>query len=513
MQRILKLGTRASLLAMAQSRQIAAHLMSLQPGLEVQLHPVSTRGDRNQSVALGAIKDPDFFSAELDTALLDGVVDFCVHSLKDLPALRHAGIACAALPARENPRDVIVWRGDVMTRLQAGQPLRIGTSSARRQGNIESFLPAALPATGQPPVLQFTELRGAVDARLARLHAADTETGALDGVVLALAGLIRLWNDTAAQPRVAQLLSDVRWTVLPLALCPTAAGQGILAIECRSEDEEMLALLRVLHDPDTAELAALELSALARLPSAQRAVLGATAVMHASLGPVCYVHGVTGGTAIEQIVWNQPPAPHTAVTAFNGIAWQRLCKRQPAADTLPELATLPAQSAVFIAYWHALQNQRLGSDLRLWTSGVESWRQLAARGFWVEGCGDHLGFEDIRNTLECPVLGLPPLRDWTAVTSDTAIPGWRDSGMGQVLATYDILPPADVNALRAVEAQAACATHCYWSSAEQFHALRAVLPASAQHACGAGKTRRALQAAGIDAQPFPNGHEWQRWLQ
>lgn len=513
MQRTLRLGTRGSLLAMAQSRQIAAQLMSRHPGLEVQLHPLSTRGDRNQSAALSSVNDADFFSAELDTALLDGEVDFCVHSLKDLPELRHAGIARAALPVRENPRDVIVWRGDVMTRLQAGQSLRIGTSSARRQGNIEDFLPAALPATSRAPVLQFVELRGAVDARLARLQDSDTAADGLDGVVLALAGLIRLWNDTAAHPHLAKLLSEVRWTVLPLALCPGAAGQGILAIECRTADQEMLDLLRVLHDPDTAELAALELSALAQWPEAQRTLLGAIAIMHASLGPVCYVHGVADGKTIEQIVWNEPPAPHTTVTAFNGIAWQRLCTRKAAASTLPELAALPAQSPVFVAYWHALQNQNLPDDARLWTSGVESWRQLAARGLWIEGCGDHLGFDDIRSTLECALFGLPPLRDWTAVTSSTALPGWRDSGIGRVLGTYEILPPADSAALRSVAAEAARATHCYWSNAEQFHALRAALPATAQHACGAGKTRRALHSAGVDAQPFPNGHEWQRWLQ
>jgi hypothetical protein len=357
------------------------------------------------------------------------------------------------------------------------------------------------------------ELRGAVDVRLARLRDSEASAVALDGVVLALAGLSRLCNDTAANPRLAELLHEVRWTVLPLTRCPAAAGQGILAIECRTEDGEMLELLRALHDPDTAELAALELSALAQWPAAQRAVLGATAIMHQGIGPVCYVHGTADGQTIEAIIWNQPPAPQSAVNAFNGIAWQRLCKRELAADTLPELAALPATSAVFVAYWHALQNQQLPPAIRLWTSGTESWRQLAARGFWIEGCGDHLGFEDIRSTLDCPVLGLPPLDEWTAVTSGEAVPGWRDSGIGRVLATYEILPPADDQALHAVKKQAASATHCYWSNAEQFHALRAVLPKNVQHACGAGKTRNSLHAAGVDAQPFPNQHEWQRWLQ
>jgi hypothetical protein len=84
--------------------------------------------------------------------------------------------------------------------------------------------------------------------------------------------------------------------------------------------------------------------------------------------------------------------------------------------------------------------------------------------------------------------------------------------VGCVLATYDILPPTDEAVLRGLREAASQATHFYWSNPEQFHALRAALPANAHHACGAGKTLRALRAAGTDAQPFPNGREWQRWL-
>ena len=111
MQR-LRLGTRGSLLAMAQSRLVASALQRLHPDRPVDVMTVSTRGDRNLGVPLQDVRDPDFFSAELDEALLAGDVDFCVHSLKDLPAVRHAGIVRAALPSRENPRDVIVWRRD-----------------------------------------------------------------------------------------------------------------------------------------------------------------------------------------------------------------------------------------------------------------------------------------------------------------------------------------------------------------------------------------------------------------
>lgn len=509
MQR-LRLGTRGSLLAMAQSRLVAAALRHLHPDRHVELVTVSTRGDRNLAVPLQDVRDPAFFSAELDDALLAGDVDLCVHSLKDLPGVRHAGIVTAALPVRENPRDVIAWRRDVHARLAAGEALRVGSSSLRRQGNVADFLAWALPATGRSPAIGFVPLRGPVDARLGRLQLPRTDPEALDGVVLALAGLARLWNDPAGRAAVAPLLDDVRWMVLPLTKCPAAAGQGVLAVECRAGDEPTLACLRELHDPATAELVAAEEAALAGSDADDRPALGVTAVPHGELGPVCFVRGTTPAGVVERLDWNRPPPPAAAI-GFDGIAWQRACTRQPAGP-LPELGELGPGAAVFAAYWHALQHHAIPAGARLWVSGVESWRQLAARGYWVEGCGDNLGFDEIRATLECPVLGLPPLREWTALTYRWAVAGWRDSGVGNVIATYDILPPADEQVLRNLRESAAKATHFYWSSAEQFHALRGSLPAGARHACGAGKTLRALRAAGADAQPFPNGREWQRWL-
>jgi hydroxymethylbilane synthase len=509
MQR-LRLATRGSPLALAQSRLVADALRRLHRGLQVDLVTITTRGDRDRSTPLTDVRDPGFFSGELDDALLAGAADACVHSLKDLPPVRHAGLRPAALPPRENPRDVIVWRSDVPERAATGAGLRVGSSSLRRQGNVADFLAWALPAAAAPPAITFVPVRGPVDARLARLHLPRTDPDALDGVVLALAGLSRLWNDPAGRAVLAPLVAGVRWMVLPLGRCPAATGQGVLAVECRAADDSTHDLLRCLHDPATAELVAAEETALAGFAPADRAGVGVTAVRHGELGITCFVRGATAAGLVERLDWNRPPAPRRAV-AFDGIGWQRACTRQPAGPRA-ELARLRPGAAVFAAYWHALEHQQLPARTRIWVSGVESWRRLAARGLWIEGCGDNLGFAEVRATLECPVLGLPPLREWTALTYGWAVPGWRESGVGHVVATYEILPPPEGPELRALRAAAAGATHFYWSSAEQFHALRAVVPASAHHACGAGKTLRALRAAGIDAVPFPSGREWQKWL-
>jgi hydroxymethylbilane synthase len=502
--RPLRIGTRASPLALAQARLVAATLAT--HGDAAELVTLTTRGDVDLATPLPDA-DPDFFSAELDAALLSGEVDACVHSLKDLPPERPAGIAQAAMHRRADPRDVVVFAPGIEARLREGAPLRIGCCSVRRRINVADFLPAALPAMGPPPQLDFGDLRGAVDRRLATLHRPAGDAARFDAVVLALAGLERLWNDAGTHDMAARLLAGTRLMVLPLTRCPAAAGQGILVVECRSRDIATRQRLVALHAADAAAAWELEREALAAVDADGAPGVGATAVRHGTLGLVCHVRGQHRGSTVDHLRWQAPPRP-AAARAFDGIGWQRLCTRRP----VPSGFTAGARPAIFVAYWHAAEYMVLPTDARVWTSGPASWRQLAARGCWVEGCADQLGFADLVPTLATPVLQLPPLADWTAITYTSAVDGWRDSGIGRVLASYELVPPADGPALDGLRAAAAQATHFYWSSIEQYRALADVLPPTAHHACGAGKTLASLRAAGVDAVPFPGQREWREWL-
>lgn len=513
----LRLGTRASPLALAQSRRVAAALAAAHPGLEIELVPALTRGDRDLRADLRDVRDPAFFSAELDEALREGEVDFCVHSLKDLPDQPGEGLVRAALLERADPRDVVLFRPGVDTRLRAGRVLRIGSSSDRRRLNVASFLPGALPRLGPEPALRFESLRGSIDQRLARLGLPAEHPDALDGVVLALAGLARLWDDAPGRRVLEPLLAGLRWMVLPLSRVPAAPGQGVLAVECRVDDGRTRALLEGIHAPTVAALLQLERAALDRLPPAARDGLGATAIEHPVLGPLCFLRGHAGigsDPVIETVRWNAPPPVSTQapVRAFDSAAWQALCRREP----LP--VAVPVRGAVFLAASHGATGVDLPGEARLWVSGVGSWRELAARGLWVEGCTDNLGFATLGATLATGVLGLPGLAEWTVLTHVDAVPGWADSGVGTVRASYALRPPedagagADAGALAQVQAEAARATHFYWRSPEAFRALRDVIPADAHHACGAGKTLEALRAAGVDGVPFPGHREWRAWL-
>jgi hydroxymethylbilane synthase len=454
---------------------------------------------------LSDVKDADFFSAELDAALINGEVDFCVHSMKDLSDRRPAAICRAAIPVRENPRDVIVFRAGVIDRLKQGQPIRIGSSSRRRQANVGAFLLDALPHATRQPALQFETLRGAVDERLRRIQISPDRPDALDGVVLALAGLARLWRDTDGRRSIRPMLENVCWMVLPLSACPAAPGQGALAIECRRDDARTRSLLQSLHDPATASLVQREMDVLANVREELQSGVGVTARDQRVLGQMIYVRGPDHAT--QRLIWNHPPSPDQARPWDAG----RIGARLRSLVTNPELGD---HAALFVAHWHAVTDEMLvNTDSRIWTSGVRSWHELARLGLWVEGCADNLGFTDVLATIGCPVLRLPALSEWTVITHSGATASWRQTGVGQVIATYSIESSAGTDGIANLEQQVRAATHFFWGSAGQYAAVKQWIPAGAHHACGVGKTMQALTNIGIDTiQPFPSREAWQTWL-
>lgn len=228
--RTLRVGTRASALARAQTGQVCATLERHHPGLVVETVLIRTSGDRLSQGALASVGGKGLFVKELEEALRAGRIDCAVHSMKDVPAALATGLAIGAIPLRADPRDVLVAAGvDGLGGLAAGA--RIGTASVRRR--------AQLLARRRDVEIVF--LRGNVDTRLAKWRA-----GEVDALVLAAAGLARLGvSEPAARPLATHDL-------LP------AVGQGALALECRADDADTHAVLAAVADPDTCDAVAAE---------------------------------------------------------------------------------------------------------------------------------------------------------------------------------------------------------------------------------------------------------------
>ncbi|HET6910355.1 MAG TPA: hydroxymethylbilane synthase [Mycobacteriales bacterium] len=258
----MRLGTRRSALALAQSELVAAALRG--HGHAVDLVEIVTEGDRSAE-AIATLGGTGVFVTELRRRLLAGDVDFAVHSLKDLPTEPAEGLVLAAVPLREDPRDALVARdGRVLGDLPQGA--RIGTGSPRRA--------AQLRALGLG--LDVVPIRGNVDTRLRRVREGD-----LDGVVVAAAGLSRLGR-----------LDEATEILDPFQVLP-APGQGALAIECRADDASAVAALGVLDDADTRAAVDAERTVLAAVEAGCTAPVGALAdVAIGDDGPEIYLRAV-----------------------------------------------------------------------------------------------------------------------------------------------------------------------------------------------------------------------------
>jgi hydroxymethylbilane synthase len=241
--RTLRVGTRGSALARTQTGLIVSAL-----GAPAEIIHIVTDGDRS-SVTLSQLGGTGVFVSALRTALLAGEIDVAVHSYKDLPTAPAEGVVIAAVPPREDPRDALVARdGMTLGELPAGS--RVGTGSPRRA--------AQLRALGLG--LEIVDLRGNVDTRLGKVSARE-----LDAVVLAYAGLRRLGR----ADEVTEVLDPIQ--VLP------APAQGALAIECRSSDDDAIAVLALLNSADTAAAVTAERALLAALEAGCSAPVGALA--------------------------------------------------------------------------------------------------------------------------------------------------------------------------------------------------------------------------------------------
>ncbi len=248
---LVRIATRRSALALWQANFVKAELEAAHPGLQVELVPMATQGDKILDTPLAKIGGKGLFVKELETAILEGHADIAVHSMKDVPVDFPEGLMLHTICQREDPRDAFVSNTyKQLTDLPQGAV--VGTSSLRRQCQLKALRPD----------LQIKDLRGNVNTRLAKLDA-----GEFDAIILASAGLIRL----GFEARIASFLEV--GTSLP------ANGQGAVGIECRTDDAVVHQLLAPLEHKETRLCVLAERAMNRKLQGGCQVPIGAFAVL------------------------------------------------------------------------------------------------------------------------------------------------------------------------------------------------------------------------------------------
>jgi hydroxymethylbilane synthase len=296
----LRIGTRRSPLAMAQTNHVMGLIKAKFPQAEFTLRQIATIADKDRKSEFHQFGMVGVFAVEHEQQLVNREVDFVVHSLKDLPTTLHEGLTLASVPPREDPRDGLC--GTTMQALRQGA--RVGTGSLRRRAQILSLRPD----------VTVVPIRGNVGPRLAKIGGED----ALDAVILACAGLKRLGLDAASSE------------VLDPMLFPYAVGQGALGLEARAEDEAVIAVLKAIECPQARAEVEAERAMMHALGAGCSLPVGACAVWKE--GELTLHAQVTSIDGAERVVAAEAGAPEQAERI--GIAAADALKRQGGAKIL-----------------------------------------------------------------------------------------------------------------------------------------------------------------------------------
>jgi len=273
MEKIIKIGTRGSKLALWQANWVKSALKAGHPSLSVELVAIKTKGDKILDVPLAKVGGKGLFVKEIEDALLNGRIDLAVHSMKDMPAEIPDGLCIGAIPKRETPQDVLISREGLLLS-QLKQNARIGTSSLRRTAQL----------LHSRPDLVVLPLRGNLDTRLKKL-----ETENLDAIILAAAGVKRL----GLEHRITEYLDEK--VMLP------AVGQGALCIEIRENDPEVKSIIALLEHHQTRTVVLGERAFLNRLEGGCQVPIAAHGKIEKSAFTLCgLVASVDGTTVIRE---------------------------------------------------------------------------------------------------------------------------------------------------------------------------------------------------------------------
>lgn len=314
--RTIRIGSRKSQLALVQTYWVQEQLQKHFPDRIFEVHTMSTQGDKILDVALAKIGDKGLFTKELEQGMLDNEIDFAVHSLKDLPTRLPEGLILGCVTERENPADAVVvhekHKDKQIETLPAGAV--VGTSSLRRLAQLRHHFPH----------LTFKDIRGNLNTRLGKLDA-----GEFDAIILAVAGLHRLG------------MSDRIHQILPPEISLHAVGQGALGIECRSDDPEVLSILKVLEHQVTAQRCYAERAFLRELEGGCQVPIGVNTQIE---GDTLTLTGIVASVDGQQFVKDTVTGAASEAEQLGGQLAHRL-REQGAQPILDEIFTLVQRGA------------------------------------------------------------------------------------------------------------------------------------------------------------------------
>tara|TARA_R110002072_G_scaffold64203_3_gene159543 strand:- start:150361 stop:151944 length:1584 start_codon:yes stop_codon:yes gene_type:complete len=520
------IGTRGSLLAVTQCNQIK-DLLEQKTNHKFELKKIKTEGDLKTDKPLWQLDGKDFFTKELDHALLQGEVDLVVHSYKDLGSDRPKEFQLAAITERTFGNDILFIRKDILQLLKDkkfNEDFIVGTSSPRRIVNIEAKLNAYLPY-GENIDVRTKMLRGNVNTRLQKLNDQDYHA-----IVLAFPGIERLALDEKASKELTPLIENLEYMILPQSTFPSAASQGALGIEClrtRDDNGELLQALQTVDHKLTKDEVKIERQLFQTYGGGCHLAVGIN-VTKIGENYLVSQKGVVNDIQIEYQTLEGISKPIKAQfqKAFIGISPKALEKmnfnfERYLVDELttkkPIVTEFTCNAPLVVTSLHTLESLKNSnaSPSSLWAAGTKTMRTLAKAGYWVNGSSDSIGLSLIEKYLSSALISMfeknnKAQGEVTLLTHDQSSNSFQNL-KSKKIHTYDLeISESTQDEKEKIED---CPIF-YWTSYRQYQTYISKHPKiiNAIHCCGIGKTYELFKESNIDVHPFYSLKTFDQWL-
>jgi hydroxymethylbilane synthase len=501
------------------------------PNINVELLTGSSRGDALQNIPLQTMEGSDFFTQEIFEKLTTGEADIAVHSLKDMSAEHFFGSNLFVVVDRDDPRDVAIFRKQVLEKIKNGETVVVGTCSPRREEMVTGFLQKALPQLSRQFEVTTKFIRGNVDTRLRKL-----EAGEYDGIILATAGLNRLLDSEGDAQGIKDLLKDKLLMILPLVECVPAPCQGAIVAEAHPSNEKAKKILQAINEVELTDDCIKEKKIAGQFGKGCLQKFGVTTIKYNNKKTIYAAGKNAAGETFSN--WHSLPDLNPggknifSTSDFMGRFFEyeyfncELLIEQPVAyvsnykaiaDSPIELPTdersvrstsLRINSTDGDKKCNSSLPNNLTEQLKqkkVWVAGTKTWFELAKKGIWVEGCADALGLESLPQVFGMPLLGVS-INDVCVVTNKESEQTWRQKGW-RALATYG-LREKENDELKTLFKDADI---IFWTSYRQYKQYKSVAKENVVHCCPAGETAELLKAAGIEPVVFPTIKSFQQW--
>ena len=473
---MIKIISRKSDLAVIQANLVGKAIKEMFPEYTIEYIHKETRGDIDLSTPLSKMPEVGVFTTDLREALINGDADLAVHSWKDLPVKLDEGTMIAGTLPRADMRDILLVKKSNIGLIKKNKSIDISTSSPRRSYNINSFLPQALPF--EVDKIIFSDIRGNIPTRLDKFIA-----GKSDGIVLAKAALDRILinSDKSLSKKIRSILKSIVWMVLPLSENPCAPAQGALAIEVNEKRKEIINIIKEINSLDTFNAVQIERDTLSNFGGGCHQKIGVSNQKR-TFGDIFTLKGISDeGEILDKRVINR--------VSKNKGSWDNiderdifpsdlksynLFSRANLKDSLLKISALKNKN-ILASRGNVLEGVfNLDSSNNLWTSGVQTWFNLAKKGFWVNGTFDSLGeAEDPQVSL------LSNNNDWLKLTHEDSM----EFFIKEKLPTYKLIR-------NKIKDDLSKKTHFFWMSGSAFLYALEEFPdiINKFHSCGPGNT-------------------------